>query len=286
LRLVFWHSDKPRERLLANAFLDGLRKHGDTGEMRPLSAAGDPVDASFDAACMVGVKSKELFQRYSRAGVPVIYFDKGYCRHKSEAVTRSWEYWRLAFGAHQPTRYLMKVKRPSDRWNGLGLEPAPWRNDGEHIVFAGSSAKYHDFYDLPAPTPFAEKVFRRLRGQTRRPLIYRPKPSWRDATPIEGTTYSEAPQTIIDVLRNAHALVTHGSNACFEALLAGVPCIIIGDAVAKPLSSTELDEIEAPRFSRDKERMQWFYNLAYQQWTMSEMNSGQAWEILRPYVYE
>lgn len=284
MRVLFWHSDKPRERLLAEAFIEGVRSHGDVGEMRSLSPDA-PADPSFDVACMCGVKSVELFRRHTRAGLQVVYLDKGYCRHKSTSATRIWEYWRVSAGGHQPTRYLMSVKRPGDRLAQLGLRIEPWRDEGEQIVFAGSSAKYHQFYGLSGPTSFAQKICRKLHALTGRPIVYRPKPSWHDAEPIEGTIYSEHPEMIGDVLRGAHALVTHGSNSCFEAVLAGVPCVIIGDAVAKPISSTKIEDIEAPMFVSDKVRRQWLANLSYCQWTMPEMASGQAWSIIRQQIY-
>jgi len=75
-------------------------------------------------------------------------------------------------------------------------------------------------------------------------------------------------------------LVTHGSNACFDAVCLGIPCIILGDAVAKNMSSTTLDEIESPRLASEAERHQWLSDLAYWQWTEAEHASGEAWDFL------
>jgi hypothetical protein len=285
VKVLFLHSDKPRERILAEAFIDGLKTVGDEGVKRPLQHPIE-VDTSVEAVCMVGVKSRELFRAYGREGIRVLYFDKGYSRHKSLSVTRSWEYWRVSSGAHHPSRYLMGRPFPSDRWERMGFELKPWREHGGHIVFAGSSAKYHEFYDLPEPTTYAQKMIKRIRLLSPREIVYRPKPSWRDAVPIEGTRYSQLPETINDILDSAHALVTHGSNACFEAVIAGVPCIILGEAVAKPISSTDIDDIETPRLASDDERRQWLYNLAYQQWSLPEFCSGEAWKVIRPTIYE
>lgn len=90
----------------------------------------------------------------------------------------------------------------------------------------------------------------------------------------------------MDALRNAHVMVTHGSNACFEAVLAGVPVIVLGDAVAKPISSTVIEEVRRPHLARARDRKQWLANLMYHQWTMPEFEGGEAWNHIRPQIYQ
>lgn len=283
MRLTFFVSDKPREHLLADAFATGARRHGDIVDVKPLT--GDVQIAETEVAVMVGVKSRELFHANWGAGVHTVMFDKGYVRSRSGAPTGGWEFWRVAVDGHHPTRHLAGMQCPADRFNRLGLEVKPWRPRGHHIVYAGSSAKYHDFYDLPHPTRYAKKVLGWIRERSERDVVYRPKPSWRDARAVTGMGYSQNPQTLLDVLSGAHAMVTHGSNACFESVLAGIPCVVLGDAVAKPISSTSMDDIEAPLLVTDEARMQWLANLAYLQWTLGEMASGEMWSTIRSQVY-
>lgn len=283
MKVVFWASDKARERILAEAFLEGVRAHGDTGEIRPLQPEVT-VAQDADVVCMVGVKSRELFQAHWRASAHTIMFDKGYTRQGTSGGVRAWEYWRASVDAHHPTHYLGKINHPQDRADKVQMAFKPWRTDGKHIIFAGSSAKYHDFYGLDDPTAYATKYINRLRTRTGRKILYRPKPSWRDAVPVQGAEFSKE-GSIYDVLQNAWALVTHGSNACFEAISLGIPCIILGDAVAKDISSNDLDLIEKPYLATVEQRRQWFNNLAYQQWNLREMASGEAWKTMRPVIY-
>lgn len=274
MKVVFLYADKSREDSLADAFVAGLRRHSVDAEKCVLKPkASLPIEV--DAVCLFGVKSRELWHRYRKAGIHTIYFDKGY--------TRTGEYWRVSIDAHHPTSMLMTQTCPSDRLWALRLDVKPWRASGDQVVFAGSSAKYHAFYRLSEPTRFANKVVRRIRDLTdgSRRVIYRPKASWQDAEPVENASFSQGHRTIYDDLRGAHALVTHGSNACFEAMLMGIPSVILGDAIARPISSTDLEEIEAPRLASDAERMQLLSSLAYFQWTLPEMASGLAWEFLR-----
>lgn len=284
MKVVFLSSDKARERILADAFLTGLRKHGDIGEMRMLTPE-PTVQEDADVVAMCGVKANERFHAHSRAGIHTLMLDKGYTRHSVSGDIRAWEYWRVAVDHHHPTHYLMRTARPADRLDRLGLELKPWRKSGGHILLAGSSAKYHAFYSLKDPTQWAHKMIRRLqRLAPGREIVYRPKTSWKDAEAVEGATFQQG-GAIEDALKDAHALVTHGSNACFEAILNGVPCLILGDAVARPISTTVEEEIEQLRMVSDAERMQWLANLAYQQWTLREMSTGLAWEHIRPVIY-
>lgn len=284
MKVTFWHSDKPRERILADAFRTGATTHGDEVELRALQLSVEVADC--DVAVMVGVKSRELFRAHWDAGVHTVMIDKGYARHALPGPIKLWEYWRVAVDAHHPTSRLMSVARPFDRIERVNLPLLPWRRKGRHIVIAGSSQKYHDFYDLRDPTQWTRKLVKQIEGlELGREIVYRPKPSWREAVPVEGTRYSQPPENIEDVLQGAQCLVTHGSNACFEAVVMGIPCVVLGDAVAKPISSTTVEEVADPKMVSPSVRWQWLANLAYCQWTMSEFASGEAWATVRTQIY-
>ncbi len=173
---------------------------------------------------------------------------------------------------------------PPDRMQMLGWEPHPWRvtTPDAPIVIAGSSLKYHDFYGLPHPTTYAKELIRQLRGVTDRPLIYRPKPSWREATELRKAAFSRPPENLTDLLAVAHLVVTHGSNSCFEAIMAGVPCIVTGEGVSQALGATEITarNVERPPIPDDATRLQWAANLAYFQWSLPEFSSGEAWATI------
>lgn len=280
MKIAFYHSDKPRERLLADAFIDGLRDTPDTGVKVPLGSGF--VDC--DVACMVGVKSRALFQECWGRGIHTLYFDKGYLRHSVKGSVKVWQYWRVAVDAHHPTAFVSSARCNSDRFDNLHLSFAPWRT-GNKVLIAGSSQKYHDFYGLFDPTRWASKLAKDLRKETGAPIVYRPKPSWRGAEPIAGTEYSAGDQGIHDALSDCGVLVTHGSNACFEATLSGVPCIILGDGVGKAISSTSVADVNRPYLATDDERYRWLSNLAYCQWSLPEMAKGKMWKFIRPQIY-
>ena len=279
VRVCFWRSDKPRERILADAFLQGVRSFGDEGFELPLRWEIPEELPECDLACMVGVKARRRIQAHWNAGIHTLMMDKGYIRTEIEPMG-VWKYWRVAIDGHHPTKYLPLMNSPSDRWEALGLNWLPWREEGVHTVFAGSSEKYHEFYGLDHPTDYARKQIKRI-GKLRNGWIaYRPKPSWGEAVPIEGSEF--CPDGKIDkYLRNCWALVTHGSNAVFEAMLHGIPSIVLGDAVSRHVSSTNIEDLVNPYLATEEERFSLFSNLAYCQWTMAEFQSGEAWASIR-----
>lgn len=275
MKILFWYSDKEREYELGKAFCHGAEQYGhqclilEKGKKLP----------EFDAIGMVGVKSHKMF--VSCQEKTIFYFDKGYLRHKLNKRKGAWEYWRVAVNAHHPTQYITTAKHPMDRMEELGIMCWPWRKEGDHILVAGSSAKYHQFYSLFDPTRFAKKVVTEIKKRSNRDIVYRPKPTWKEAVPIVGSRFSPRYESLSELLKNCHVVVTHGSNICFESILNGIPCIVLGEGVGKPISSTRIDDIENPYLASEEERVQWLSNLAYCQWTLEEFRTGEAWETLR-----
>lgn len=281
MKVVCPYSNKGLDERLAEAFAAGVRAHGDQAIALP-AIDTDDVEPG-DVIVLFGVKQRARYQRYRAEGRQLIVLDKGYVRRRAPGPHKEVEYWRVAVNAHHPTDYLESIGASSDRWDALGVQLASWKR-GSHVVFAGSSDKYHRFNDLPHPTLYAAKVVSEIRRHTAREIIYRPKPSWAAAEPVAGAQFSRWPERIEDVLSGAHVLVTNGSNSCFEAVISGIPCIVLGDAVAKPISSLTIADVERPRRVTPAERLQWLSNLAYCQWTMGELASGEAWPHIRRHL--
>lgn len=271
MKAVFFAADKDRERRLAEALADGLRVHGDRLKVR---GAGPPWTLDADVVCAFGVKSQDLLHRCWRHGVHSVLFDKGY--------TRGTRHLRAAVDSIHPLD-AFQVGRPPNRWESLGIDLRP-RSQGQRIIFAGSSAKFHRAVKLPEPTDYAEQVVRKLRHRTTREIVYRPKPSWRDAEPVDGATFQQG-GTLAALLSDAHLLATWGSSAAVDAIIAGVPVLALGETIARPVAETSIKRVEAPFFPNDEQRHQWACDLAYCQWSLDELRSGEAWQHIRPVIW-
>lgn len=265
--IAFFVSPRKRtEQHLAMCFKEGAERHGHRVEF--ITARVRP-DA--DAVCVIGIKDANLMNHYRRAGVPVMYWDKAYDRNKG--------WYRLAINNNHPTDYLTKLGCPDDRRKMFGWhEPLPWRTRGKHILIAGSSGKFHHMNGIITPEEDVRQIVDHVRrlGNTME-IIYRPKPSYDKAHAVDGSVFDRS-GTIEDRLRKCWCLITRGSNACFEAMMLGIPSIVLGTAIVRPISSTALGDINAPRLASDVERISWLNDLAYCQWKPEELVSGRAWE--------
>ena len=273
MRIGFCISElKEREKQLADNFISGLRSQSHNVDI----VDKDTDISRYDLISIIGVKSMERMKEAEEKAIPYLYFDKGYSRKSG--------YWRVAINAHQPTDYLHTLDYPDDRRYSQGWEPRGWKNihDG-CILIAGSSLKFHNLKSLPHPTEYAKHLVSEIRKYTRRKIIYRPKPSWKEAEPIKDTQFSRE-KGINEVLPYVSTLVTFGSNACFEALLNGVPSIVLGDGVTRSISSNALHMITEPHKASKEKRIKILNNLAYCQFSPDEFKNGIAWDIIRDQI--
>lgn len=282
-----------REVDLAGAVQNGAKLCGDLVEIRPVES-GTPEVRSCDLVMKVGVKSRDWFRAYERAGIPYAYFDKGYSRQRDP---KEWlEYWRLSVNGHQPIGYLKNAINDRYRADLVGLDFKPWRKGGRYVLVDGSSAKHYYFHSdedanmdhlHEALHDVSSSIIQRICDKFPMfPIIYRPKPSYKKATRIEGYAGFEPIQwsrgkSPLDDLKLSHCVVTHGSNLCYDAALFGVPSIILGDGITQSISSTSLADVAKPYRATDEERRAWLNNAAWCQFRLREFANGIGWKTIR-----
>lgn len=260
-----------KARLTCAAMVAGINRAGDTAVLR---ADTDHRAADCDAAVFWGYieTCQQVMRDYRAAGKPVVYLDMGYWQREGNAG-----FFKVAVNARHPTAYFQRVKHDGARARMFGVTPQPWRS-GRHILIAGMSAKAAWAEKLEPAESFERGAIAALMKVTARPVVYRPKPSWKQAQPFYGYRYSPPDEPLADVLRDAHAVVTHHSNVAVDGLVAGVPAFV-WDGVAVPMGSQDLSMIEQP--ARPDDRAQWINDVAYTQWSMAEMADGSVWRHLK-----
>ena len=153
-------------------------------------------------------------------------------------------FWHNGLGKFDSDRFLqLQIK---------GLKVKDWRKTGDHVIVVPPSKYMADYWGMH---DWLRNTVRELQQYTDRKIVV----SIKNETPLER------------VLPNAWALVTDHSNAGITALLNGVPTIFTNPS--RKLG--EVSDIENPPMDRD-----FFYGLAYQQWTLDEIRSGEAWNCL------
>lgn len=260
-----------RSTLIGAAMAEGIGRAGQQARLIPSSDFREPVG---DVAVFYGFNEamQGIFRAYRAAGKPVVYIDLGYWGRKDSA--RYTGFHKIAVNNRHPTPYFNKRSHPGDRFARFNLTFKDWR-DGSFILLAGASDRCAAV-DGFNPEEWERKTIETLRRYTDRPIVYRPKPSWRGAQPIPGTEYSIGGD-IKDALVGCHAVVTHHSNVSVDGFLEGVPSFCEA-GVALPLALTNLSQIEKPLRSHD--RAQWAANVAWTQFDVEEMKTGAPWRHL------
>lgn len=264
MKFVFYASDKPRENMLAAAFGAGLKILGHDYEIRRPSVVV-PYCRIAEVAIFFGVKSKPLFDEYHEAGYHTILLDKGYTRDRGGCGHT--KYTRAIINARSPASYMMSREYSDDRFSKLGivLQPRQKSRKNDFILFCDSTDKYHKFHSLKSPSKYARSVLADIRQYSKRPVVRRQKAS-----------APGRPSTMAEALSGCHVVVTHGSSAAMDAILAGVPAVVLGEGIASPVSGHTVAGIDNP-FYPDAELLQkWANAMAYCQWTTEEINSGEA----------
>jgi len=298
MRIVAYRNDRPREHRIFRSLADGaqalgidfeVRRKGDYGKGRKY----DGPDSEADAIIVYGVKSRDLLKEHHNSGCNWIILDKGYIRRSGPHGVEL--YTRASVNETYPLHAISApgADKPSDRWDRLEIEMKRLRkptSDG-HILLAGSSQKFYDYFGCGNERRFHAKMVRRIKRFTERRIHYRPKPSYEKRTgegeellTLGAARFSSPYEKIADALVNAHVLVTFASNAACDALFSGVPAITLGPHISNPVAGDSLSLVNNPPFPEKDERYRWACKLAYEQWTLEEMRSGEMWEYLLPRV--
>jgi len=204
--------------------------------------------------------------------VPWIYWDRGYLRRwwskglpPADQSIEKGGYYRWHVGEFQMSR-IRDV--PDDRWKALRLDKCvkPWRQGGSErapILIADTLADYWNVRGLDERWSYVTADG--LRRITKRPIIVRDKES-----------KIALDRELLD--EGAHVLLTHGSIAAVEAAIIGFPVFVDPSSAAALVGRTDLNDLENPC---RPDRTKWLHNLAYCQYTESELCDGTLWKLLQ-----
>ena len=141
-----------------------------------------------------------------------------------------------------------------DRLNKLNLKFEEKKKNGEYIILSEPSDAMKNFYNVNS---WVDETTKLITNFSDRELIIHNK-------------FSKKP--LDHLLKNAWAFVSLQSTAGFKAMIQGVPAYFT-DSSLKNISNIE--EIE-----KNEINYSIFNNLAYSQWTLEEIKSGEAWQYL------
>jgi hypothetical protein len=263
----------PRSRSVCSAMLEGINNFGDRAILKS-SLQYRRCEASVAVFYGLAGPLASALNDYPEAGKTAVYIDLGYWGRKEGG--RFSGFHKVSVNGRHPTSYFRRRPHDHSRAVIFELEAQPWRH-GSKIVVAGMGPKGARAEGF-GPLEWERQVAKEIRQYSDRPIIYRPKPNWKDPSRIVGTSLGDARVPLEAALTDAHAIVSHHSNANVEALVMGVPSFTWA-GVAEPLSHTDFALIERPRYPTD--RREWLDAIAWTQFSVEEMREGVAWRHLK-----
>ena len=221
-----------------------------------------------------GIASGKIIDQVKAAGEDYYFIETGYLGNYRCDNNRTGRkiYHRIVKNAMQHNT-IMDV--PGDRWDQLvdfnpNLRYNGWKKTGSKILVVLSSDKPFQYYGANRDA-WQRKVVRTLKKHTDREIVFREK-----ATRGERTN-----DTIYDALDDdIYALVTYNSIAAVEAIQYGIPAFALAPTAADPVGNKDLKNIEKPNMPDQDVIQKWLHNIAYSQFSLDEIITGQAWKMV------
>ena len=257
-----------------------------------LTNAGETVvenDMDADVAIIWSVlfqgnmqRNKQVWDHYRKNNKPVIVLEVGVVKRN---VT-----WRCGINGITGDAYHGPDNNPDDRFKQSGLEIQPWRDstDGDIIICGqhDDSAQWFTHNKQSVAQWIFDTVESWRAHDETSTFIIRPHPrnkfDWNKiGSPDKlGYTRLQQPEKIQDTyddfdfdkaLQKAKLVINYNSNPAIEAVLAGVPIMTHHSSRCWPVAQ----EIKYTEVIQKPDRQQWANDLCYQEWTESEIRSGE-----------
>ena len=224
-------------------------------------------------------QNQRIWEHYRKKNRPVIVLEVG-------ALDRG-NLWKVSINGINGSGYFGPTGNDSIRRNKLKLDLKPWKQ-GNKIIICGQHPKSQQWKGMPNPDQWLGKVISNLRDYTEREILVRPHPrvpiNYSGYEPFVGIHYpNKIPGTYDSfdfdrALNDAWAIVNWNSNPATIAVLNGVPVFVGPDSYAAPVGNLDWSKIANPLMPN---REQWANDLAYTEWTVEEIASGEPLDRLQ-----
>jgi hypothetical protein len=279
--VVFEPTYNSGHRKVLRAFAKGVEKSGQAVEILSL---GKYVPC--DIAVIFGAVKEAYPPTWPKREILNRHTGRRLIMIESAFINRG-KYWQIGFGGFAGSANFRNENMPKERWLSFGVTVQPWsvRDASRPKIVCGqipwdTQVQYVDHVGWCRNTVAKLTSFHT-------PVLFRPHPRLVRNGRAD-SVYTEIPKelwdhdSLEDSLNKANCFVTWNSTAAVDALIAGVPVVTFErSSIAWPMGSHTMDpnniELRYPA------REQWFYNLAYAQWTLKEMKKGLPWRhLMRP----
>ncbi len=165
---------------------------------------------------------------------------------------------------------------PGDRWENLctidnRLKWKGWKKSGGKILLVAPIDKSAGYYGYTKET-WVNETIEKLKQHTDREIIIREKMPRPDRT-FKKTIYQALDEDIF-------ATVSLNSIAAVESVAYGIPAFTTAPTAADPVCLKDLSKIETPFYPDENFVYKWCSSLAYGQFHLEEMITGNAWRMV------
>lgn len=246
----------------AEAFAAGLRANGDEPLLTRVGYA------NCDAVVCWGWRRG---RNVNAQGKDALILERGYLGDRSKWTSMGWN------GLNGRADFRLPAVCDPSRFERLfGHTMKPWKNGGDYVLIMGQKPGDMSLGGL-CLTPWYKETAQALREIHGLPVFLRPHPvALKQGKWVSPPGVEIMDGTLEDALEGAALCVTWNSNSATEAVMAGVPTIVMDiGAPAYPVTGHKLTEIVRP------DRRIWAERLAWCQWSLDEIATGEPWARLR-----
>lgn len=266
------------QRQHAEALRRGVERHGHGVQY---ISTHDVYEAA-DVHVSWSIKRQQLWAWREATGKPVLVMERGHVGDRMVYTSCGWN------GLGRRGTYPKAQDggaRWQARWGDLML---PWRDGGRYALLIGQVPGDSALYHLPTGFDAWARTMTDALRLRKYAVRYRPHPfvrKSRDSFCPHGAEYSgtmgnDQGPSLADDLADAALCVTYNSTSGVEAVLAGIPTVTMDEgAMAWPMTA---HDCAAPAVRPDRDA--WAHDLAWTQWTLEELASGDVWAHLAPLV--
>ena len=269
IKIAGIHTTKPRTQRYVEAFVKGTPGDYKIYNFRDLKQLPEETLTMYGILAVSG----EIYKWCQKENKNFYFMDHGYFANAHDKP-----HW-LRITKNKHCQNLL-INDKTDRYEKyFKRELKPWNKNGKKILVLPPTNAIANHFNVK---DWLDKTINTLKQNTDRPIDVREKPY----NPTVAVDHVGATVKIDKPTNNQgqikwedyHATVLYNSNTMVASLTNGVPVFCDKEnSAALPISETDFTKIETPKY---EDRIALFSNLAYNNFTMEEMQNGVAWNIL------
>lgn len=197
------------------------------------------------------------------------------------------EYFSFGFDGTKNFGSYYNKNSPHDRFNKLGVEIKPWVESGDELLIIGINgdgfcAGFFDYKNWKIDTlSYLTQNFDNTK------IVYRLHRKETQFDKIINTYHVKQSRgcyhSLEYDLNNKFVTITSTSNCSVSSIINGIPAICTHPVnVLYQYVSNSVEDFKSPKKPDNREQI--LADLAYAQWNLAEIESGEAWNHLRKYI--